>query len=117
MPGVSPRPRHRDCDDGDMGLISLTIEHHRTQEDARRRLEAAVHEASTMFGAMVRRVEWSADRNRVKLEGVGFWLEMWVDAHDVHVTGDVPILAQLLGSPLTSELRRIIEKTFQKQLP
>ena len=60
-------------------LISLTIQHHQTQEEARRRLETAVHDISTKFGAMLRQVEWAADRNRVNLEGVGFWIELWVD--------------------------------------
>ncbi|MGH7263759.1 MAG: polyhydroxyalkanoic acid system family protein [Candidatus Rokuibacteriota bacterium] len=101
----------------DVPLISLTIQHGRTQEEARHRLEAAVHEVSAKFGAMLRRVEWAADRNRVRLEGVGFWVEMWVDAQAVHATGDAPILGRLFGGPLSSRLKEIIEQTFQKQLP
>jgi hypothetical protein len=58
----------------DVPLISLTIHHGRTQEEARRRLETAVHEVPARFGTMLRRVEWAADCNRVKLEGVGFGL-------------------------------------------
>jgi hypothetical protein len=100
-----------------VSLITLTIQHRQTQEEARRRLETAVHEMSSKFGAMLRRVEWAADRNRVRLEGVGFWVEMWVDAEVVHVNGDAPILGRLLGSPLTLRLRQIVERTFQKQLP
>ena len=100
-----------------MPLISLTVQHGRTHEEARRRLETAVHEISAKIGAMVRRVEWAADRNRVKLEGTGFWIEMSVDAIAVHVTGDAPLLGRLLGSPLGSRLKRIVERTFQKQLP
>jgi hypothetical protein len=42
---------------------------------------------------------------------------MWVDARAVHVTGDAPILSRLFGSPLTSQLKQIVERTFQKQLP
>ena len=98
-------------------LISLTIQHHQTQEEVRRRLEPAVHEISTKLGAMLRQVEWAADRNRVKLEGVGFWIELWVDALAVHVTGDAPMLIRLLGGPLGSRLKQIVERTFQKQLP
>jgi Putative polyhydroxyalkanoic acid system protein (PHA_gran_rgn) len=98
-------------------LIDLSIQHGRTQEEARRRLETAVHEISTRLGAMLQRVEWAADRNRVRLEGVGFWVEMWVDAQAVHVTGDAPILGRLLGSPLTARLREIVEQTLQRQLP
>ena len=40
-----------------MSLISLTIQHGQTQGEARRRLETAVHDISTKFGAMLRRVE------------------------------------------------------------
>jgi Putative polyhydroxyalkanoic acid system protein (PHA_gran_rgn) len=100
-----------------MPLISLTIQHGRTQEEARRRLETAVHEISAKIGSIVRRVEWAADRNRVKLEGIGFWIEMWVDALAVHVTGDAPLLGRLLGSRLGSRLKTIVERTFQRQLP
>jgi Putative polyhydroxyalkanoic acid system protein (PHA_gran_rgn) len=100
-----------------MSLISLTIQHGQTQDEARRRLETAVHDISTKFGAMLRRVEWAADRNGVRLEGVGFWIELWVDAHAVNVTGDAPMLGRLLGSPLALRLKQIVERTFQKQLP
>lgn len=99
-----------------MPLIKLTIQHGRTEEEARRRLETAVHEISAKFGAMLRRVEWAADRNWVKLEGVGFWLQLGVDAQAVHATGDIPIVGRLLGGPLASRLKEIIERTFQKQL-
>jgi hypothetical protein len=101
----------------DVSLINLTIQHGRNQEEARHRLEAAVHEVSAKFGPMLQRVEWAADRNRVRLEGVGFWLEMWVDAQAVHATGDAPILGRLFGGPLGSRLKRIVERTLQKQLP
>jgi Putative polyhydroxyalkanoic acid system protein (PHA_gran_rgn) len=100
-----------------MALISLTIRHGRTQEDARRRLETAVREISTKLGVLLRRVEWAADRNRVRLDGVGFWMELWVDAEAVHVTGDAPMLGRLLGGPVTSRLKHMIEGTFLKKLP
>jgi hypothetical protein len=100
-----------------MPLISLTIQHHQTLEEARRRLGTSVHEISTKLGVMLRRVEWAADRGRVKLEGVGLWIELWVDASAVHVTGDAPMLSRLLGGSLGSRLKQIVERTFQKQLP
>jgi hypothetical protein len=100
-------------------LISLTVQHGRIHEEAGHLLEAAVHEVSAKLGAMLRRVEWAADRNRVRLEGVGFWAELFVDAQAVHVTGDAPIFDRLplLGGPLTSRLKQIVDRTFQKQLP
>jgi hypothetical protein len=100
-----------------MPLINLTLEHGRTLEEARRHLETAVHQISDQFGSVVRRVDWEADRSRVKLEGVGFWIEMSVDAQVVHATGDVPILGGLLGSSLASGLKQILQLTFQKNLP
>jgi Putative polyhydroxyalkanoic acid system protein (PHA_gran_rgn) len=98
-----------------MPLVSLSLAHGRTQEEARRRLETVVGEISGRFG--LRDIEWSADRNRVKLEGIGARIEMWVDPRDVHVTGDVPVLAGLLGGPFTSGLRQILDQAFRKRLP
>jgi hypothetical protein len=100
-----------------MPLIDLTVPHGRTMEEARQRLETAVHQVSAHFSAVIRRVEWAPDRNRVKLEGVGIRVEMWVDAQDVHATGDIPIVGALVGGPLASRLKQIIRQTFQKSLP
>jgi hypothetical protein len=83
-------------------------------EEARRGLEMAVDRVTRQFASLVRQVEWAADRNRVKLEGVGFRVEMWVDAKAVHATGDVPILGALFGSQLASGLKQIVQQTFQK---
>ena len=100
-----------------MSSINLTIQHGQTLEEARRRLEMTVHQVSGQFGALVHRVEWAADRNRVKLDGVGFWVEMSVDALVFHATGDIPILGRLLGGSLGQGLKQIVQQTFQKRLP
>ena len=100
-----------------MPMINLTVAHGRSLEEARGRLEMAVGEVSGKFGAMVRRVEWSADRSRVRIEGAGFWVEMGVDAREVHATGDIPVLGGLLGGPVASGLKQIVQKTFRKTLP
>ena len=100
-----------------MPLLNLTVQHGRTLEDARRGLETAVHRVSGQFSTLVRRTEWTADRQRVKLEGVGFWLEMWVDAQAGHATGDIPILGGLLSGGIVEGLKRIVPQTFQKKLP
>jgi hypothetical protein len=100
-----------------MPLINLTVQHGRSLDEARRGLEMAVQRISGQFGLLVRRAEWAPDRDRVKLEGSGFWVEMWVDGRDVHATGDIPLLAGLLGSQLGSGLKRIVEQTFRKKLP
>jgi hypothetical protein len=99
-----------------MPLIDVTLQHGQSLEEARRRLALAVTEVSRRFGSMVRRTEWAADRSRVKLDGVGFWLEMSVDGQVLHATGDIPLLGRLLGSQFTAGLRQIVERTFQKKL-
>jgi hypothetical protein len=91
-----------------MPLLNLTVQHGRTLEDARRALELAVHRVSGQFSTLVRRTEWAPDRQRVKLEGVGFWVEMWVDAQAVHATGDIPILGGLLGGGMVEGLKQIV---------
>jgi hypothetical protein len=100
-----------------MPLLKVAVAHGQTMEEARRRLEAAVDRVSEQFGTVIRRVEWAASRDRVKLEGAGVRVEMWVDARDVHAEGDVPVLGALLGGPLALGLRQILEQTFQKKLP
>ena len=99
-----------------MPLINLTFQHGQTLEEASRRLEAAVDQASRQLKTFVRRVEWTGDRKRVRLEGIGFWVEMWVDAEAVYATGDIPTL-RLLGGSLSSGLKQILQQTFQKKLP
>jgi Putative polyhydroxyalkanoic acid system protein (PHA_gran_rgn) len=100
-----------------MPLLNLTVQHGRTLDEARGGLEKAVQQVSGQFGGLIQRVEWSADRHRVKLEGVGLWVEMWVDAQAVHATGDIPILGGLLGRTLTSGMKQIVQQTFQRKLP
>jgi hypothetical protein len=100
-----------------MPMLNLTVRHGRTLEEASRGLEQAVQRIAGQFGPLVRRVDWAPDRRRVKLEGAGLWVEMWVDAQDVHATGDIPMLAGLLGGRLGSGLKQIVEQTFQKKLP
>jgi hypothetical protein len=99
-----------------MPLINLSIKHGRTLEEARTRLETAVHEVCARFGPMIQRVEWTADRTAVRLLGRGFEADLRVDAQEVHVTGDLPFLGGLLGSPLVAGLKAIVHETFQKRL-
>jgi hypothetical protein len=99
-----------------MPLINLSIKHGRTLEEARTQLGTAVHKIQAQFAALVRRATWSADRNLVRLDGVGFWVEMWVDAEEVHASGDIPLLGRLLGSPVSTGLKQTLQQTFQKKL-
>jgi hypothetical protein len=100
-----------------MALINLSVKHGRTLEEARSCLETAVHDVHSLGRTLVRQVVWSADRNQVRLDGMGFWVEMRVDAELVYVSGDLPLLGGLLGSPMTTGLKQIVQRTFQKELP
>jgi hypothetical protein len=96
-----------------MPVITFALQHGRTFEDARQPLETTVDEVHHRCGTLVQHVTWSADRTEVRLEGVGFWVEMRVDAQVVHVAGDVAGL----GGPLVQRLTQLVQHTFQRQLP
>ena len=99
-----------------MSLINFSVKHNKTQDEARRRLEEAVTDIRSRFAAMVDRVEWSDDRNTVKIFGKGIEVEIWIDATYVYLRGDVPLLGALLGGPLAKGLKTIVEHNFQKRL-
>ena len=99
-----------------MSLINLSLKHGRSLNEAQASLEKAVADVQKMFGAMIHRSDWSSDRNRVRLDGAGFWVEMSVDDQQVHASGDIPFLAGLLGGPLGGGLKKILEERFQKKL-
>ena len=100
-----------------MSLIDMRFQHGRTLDEARRRLQSTVDEVHRQFGPTIRSATWSADRSRVRLEGVGFWLEMAVDAQTLHAKGDIVLLGQLLGDQMRAGLNRVLERTFQRSLP
>jgi hypothetical protein len=100
-----------------VSLIDLKFQHGQTVDEARRRLQSTVDEVQRQFGAAIRSATWSSDRDRVELEGVGFWVEIAVDAQLLHAKGDVVLLGQLLGGRMKAGLSRILERTFHKSLP
>jgi len=97
--------------------MHFSIKHNRTRQDACDLLQKAVDQASSNFSTMIQRIEWSADRSSVKLFGPGAQVDLWVDDFEVHATADIPALSRLLGGPLVSGLRGVLENTFQKRLP
>jgi hypothetical protein len=99
-----------------MSLINMSVKHGQTLDEARARLEQAVQQVRGQFGPMIQRVEWTNDRNSVKLWGTGFEATMIVDPVHVHASADIPILGGLLGNSLTAGLKGILQNTFQKRL-
>lgn len=100
-----------------MSLIDLRLQHGQPVDEARRRLHSTVDELHRQLGSAIRSTSWSPDRDRVRLEGVGFWVEMAVDAQTLHATGDILLLGRLLGGEMRASLQRALERTFQKSLP
>jgi hypothetical protein len=100
-----------------MPLMTFSVQHGHTFMEAQRRLETAVHELTRRCGTLVRRVEWSTDRSQVRLEGIGYWIVMQIDAQAVHVSADIPVLGSLLGGSVTTRLKEMVARTFQSKLP
>jgi len=100
-----------------MPLMTLSVQHGQTLDEARSRLATAVHEITSRFGTLVRQVAWSTDRSQVQLEGSGFWIELWVDGQAVHVSADLPALGRFLAGSVTTGLKEIIQRIFQPKLP
>src|SRR5947209_1090556 len=96
--------------------IDLTFKHGRSQEEARAGLTEAVSQLQSRFGALVQRVEWSTDRDSVHVTGNGFEMRAWVDAQDVRIVGDIPLLGRLLRGPITAGVKQIAERAFHKRL-
>jgi len=93
-----------------MAMIEVKVKHGRTRTEAQDRLAEAVGEVQSRFGSMVRTCEWSPTRDSVVLQGPGVKLDLRIDDHDVHVSGDIPILASLLG---TEKLKQIVQSAFR----
>jgi putative polyhydroxyalkanoic acid system protein len=100
-----------------MPLMTLSIQHGHTLDEARRRLETAVADLTSRLGTLVKRVEWSPDHSQVRLEGGGAWIELRLDEQTVHASVDLPGLGRLLGSSVIARLKEILRHTFQQQLP
>lgn len=99
-----------------MSLLQFSMKHMRTLSEAKVQLENVVADAQRNFGSMLTGVEWSGERDAVVLSGAGVKIDLRVDATDIHVTGDVPILGKILGQPMVASLKKAVEERF-KQLP
>ena len=99
-----------------MPLIAVAMKHGRTLDEARRGLERVIVQLQTSFGPLVQQVQWQPGRERVKVSGTGFTIEMHVDESDLHLAGDIPLLSQLLGDRVLSGIKSIVQDTFKKPL-
>jgi len=65
---------------------------------------------------LVNQVDWNADRTNVRISAKGADIEASVDAVEVHVSCDVPMLSKLLGGSVVDNLKGLVEERFQKKL-
>ena len=100
-----------------MSLMQMTMKHGRTRAEARTAAEQAVRDLQARFGRLVRRATWDPAGDHVRIDGIGFWAEIRVDDAEVHVTGDVPALGGLLGSPLGVGIKQVVQRSFARALP
>ena len=63
---------------------------------------------------LVRDLKWSEAGDAVVLTGPGVKLDLKVDANEVHVAGDIPLLGGLLGGS-GSLKSQIVEAAFLKR--
>ena len=54
--------------------------------------------------------------NTVHMVGPGCKVDAWVDAQEVHLVGDIPILGRLLGSPLGAGLKLRRERPMTREM-
>jgi hypothetical protein len=97
-----------------MPLINVSVQHHRTVEDARAHLASVVAETRGKFGPMIRRVDWAPDRDSVAMSGVGFRIDMRVDPESIHVTGDIPLVSGLLGGSMAKRIEGVVRDALEK---
>jgi hypothetical protein len=99
-----------------MSLMRFSLRHGRTLDEARAQLAHTVAEVQKKFGVLVQRVEWNATRDQVTLFATGALLDLRVDPLEVHLEADIPVVSRLLGGPLVSGLKGLLEQTFRKKL-
>jgi hypothetical protein len=99
-----------------MSLMKFSVKHERTLEDAKQILQSTVDDVSKHFGMLINKVEWNDLRTDVQIDAKGAMVHTWVDAQEVHLTCDVPLLSKLLGGPVVEKLKGLVEDRFQKKL-
>lgn len=99
-----------------MSLMKFSVKHDKTQEEARQVLQQTVDDVNRHFGLLINKVEWNADRTDVLIDAKGADIHVWIDALEVHLTCDVPLLGKLLGGPVVEKLKGLVQDRFQKKL-
>jgi transposase-like protein len=99
-----------------MSLMKFSVKHERNLNEAKQVLEQTVDDVNKHFAMLINKVEWNIDRTDVKIDARGANVHAWVDAVEVHLTCDVPLLGKLLGGPVVDKLKGLVQDRFQKNL-
>jgi hypothetical protein len=101
-----------------MSLMTFSIKHGCTQEEARRRLEQGMKDAQSQFGTMIHSIDWEPGHDRVKVVATGgVHIDMHLDAESLHLKADVPMFLKMMARPMIENIKGMLEGTFQKRLP
>ena len=89
-----------------MASLNMSIVHGQTWEKAKANFEKGITAASARHAKYIRLVEWSDDRASARLSGKGFDVQLRLDEHSIHASGEVPFFVRLLEGPI----RRFVEE-------
>lgn len=99
-----------------MSLMKFSVKHERSFDEAKQILKSTVDDVSKNFSLLINGIEWKEAGSDVLIEAKGATLHAWVDAVEVHLTCEVPLLSKLLGGPVVEKLKGLVEDRFQKKL-
>ena len=99
-----------------MSQMKFSVKHERGLDEAKQILAQTVDDVTKHFAMLVNKVEWNDAKTDVTIDAKGADVRVWVDAVDVHLTCDVPLLSKLMGGPLIEQLKGLVEDRFQKKL-
>jgi len=99
-----------------MSLMKFSVKHERSLDEAKEVLQQTVDDVNRHFGMLINKVEWNDERTDVMIDAKGADIHVWIDALEVHLTCDVPLLGKLLGGPVVETLKGLVQDRFQKKL-
>lgn len=91
-----------------MAKLNMAIDHGQTPANASVNFERAITAAVDRFGKYIPHVDWSANRDSVKLAGPGFNVELSYDDKKVYARGTVPMAFRLMELPVKAFIKQAL---------
>jgi Putative polyhydroxyalkanoic acid system protein (PHA_gran_rgn) len=93
-----------------MARLNLAVEHDLPMDQAQAKFEAGIDEAMSRYGSWVGRLDWSDDRQSVRVTGSGYDVRLWYDERLFHAQGHIPLAWKLFVGALRHQIRKVIER-------